>query len=106
MLTGSDQKVRSRLPHIDWGHTNFMTAGAETGDNSFMSSERNTVNPSFRLTEAGSSQDGLLECLATDTGERKGRSIMERIGVVTSLRRANGQTSSWSCVTRELAKPS
>ena len=31
---------------------------------------------------------------------------MERIGVATSLRRANGQTSSGSFVTRELAEPS
>ena len=31
---------------------------------------------------------------------------MERIGVATSLRRANGQTSSGSFVTRERAEPS
>ena len=52
-LTGSGQKARSRMPHRDLGHTNRMTAGAETGANSFVSSERNMVNPSSRLTEAG-----------------------------------------------------
>jgi hypothetical protein len=31
---------------------------------------------------------------------------MERIGVATSLRRANGLTSGWSFVTRELVEPS
>ena len=40
-LTGSSQKARSRLPHADLGHTNMMTAGAKTGANSFVSSERN-----------------------------------------------------------------
>ena len=52
-LTGSSQKARSRLPHADLGHTNIMTAGAKTGTNSFVSSERNMVNPSSRLVEAG-----------------------------------------------------
>lgn len=53
MLTGSSQKARSRLPHEDLGHTNIMTAGVETGTNSFVSSERNRTNPSSRLVEAG-----------------------------------------------------
>ena len=52
-LTGSSQKARSRLPHEDLGHTNNMTAGVETGTNSFVSSERNRLNPSSRLVEAG-----------------------------------------------------
>jgi len=52
-LTGSSQKARSRLPHEDLGHTNSMTAGVETGTNSFVSSERNRINPSSRLVEAG-----------------------------------------------------
>ena len=52
-LTGSSQKARSRLPHEDLGHTNMMTAGVETGTNSFVSSERNRINPSSRLVEAG-----------------------------------------------------
>ena len=52
-LTGSGKKARSRMPHRDLGHTNMMTAGAETGANSFVSSERNMVNPSSRLAEAG-----------------------------------------------------
>ena len=52
-LTGSSQKARSRLPHGDLGHTNSMTAGATTGTNSFVSSERNRINPSSRLVEAG-----------------------------------------------------
>ena len=52
-LTGSSQKARSRLPHEDLGHTNNMTAGVETGTNSFVSSERNRINPSSRLVEAG-----------------------------------------------------
>src|ERR1017187_2022962 len=51
-LTGSSQKARSRLPHEDLGHTNSMTAGVETGTNSFVSSERNRINPSSRLVEA------------------------------------------------------
>jgi len=52
-LTGSSQKARSRMPHRDLGHTNMMTAGVETGTNSFVSSERNRINPSSRLVEAG-----------------------------------------------------
>jgi hypothetical protein len=52
-LTGSSQKARSRLLHEDLGHTNSMTAGVETGTNSFVSSERNRINPSSRLVEAG-----------------------------------------------------
>jgi hypothetical protein len=52
-LTGSSQKARSRLPHEDLGHTNSMTAGVETGTNSFVSSEPNRINPSSRLVEAG-----------------------------------------------------
>ncbi len=52
-LTGSGQKARSWLPHQDLGHANIMTAGVETGTNSFVSSERNRLNPSFRLIEAG-----------------------------------------------------
>ena len=52
-LTGSSQKACSRLPHADLGHTNIMTAGAKTGTNSFVSSERNMVNPASRLVEAG-----------------------------------------------------
>jgi hypothetical protein len=52
-LTGSGQKARSRLPHRDLGHTNMMTAGAKIGANSFVSSERNRINPSSRLVEAG-----------------------------------------------------
>ena len=70
-LTGSNQKVRSRLPHADLRHTNVMTAGAKTGAKSFVSSEQNMVNPSFRLMEAGSSQDGLLGCRVADAGKRK-----------------------------------
>ena len=53
MLTGSSQKACSRLPHLDLGHTNITTAGAGTGANSFVSSERNVVIPSSRLVEAG-----------------------------------------------------
>src|SRR5207247_972102 len=41
-----------------------------------------------------------------DAGKSEGRSVMERIGVATSLRRANGLTSSLSFVTRELAETS
>lgn len=52
-LTGSSQKACSRLPHFDLGHANIMTAGVATGANSVVSSERNMVNPSSRLTEAG-----------------------------------------------------
>lgn len=59
-LTGSSQKACSRLPHRDLGHTNMMTAGVSTGTNSFVSSERNMVNPSSRLSEAG----GIARCAA------------------------------------------
>ena len=52
-LIGSSQKARSRMSHRDLRHTNIMTAGAETGANSFVSSERNRINPSSRLVEAG-----------------------------------------------------
>jgi hypothetical protein len=41
------------MPQIDLGHANRMTAGVATGADSFVSSERNMVNPSSRLTEAG-----------------------------------------------------
>jgi hypothetical protein len=102
-LTGSSQKARSRLPHGDLGHTNSMTAGATTGTNSFVSSERNRINPSSRLIEAGV----IARCAAGVPGRGCWKKrTSKRIGAATSPYRANGQTSSRSCVTRKLAKPS
>lgn len=40
-------------PFVKWRHTDIQTAGEKTGTNSFMLLERNTVNPTTRLTEAG-----------------------------------------------------
>jgi hypothetical protein len=55
MLTGSRQKaMQSAAPIRDLGHTDTTTAGIETGANSSMLLERNTVNPTSRLIgEAG-----------------------------------------------------
>ena len=53
-LIGSGQNGTQWVAsHEDLGHTNMMTAGVETGTNSFVSSERNRLNPSSRLVEAG-----------------------------------------------------
>ena len=93
-LTGSNQKVRSRLPHADLRHTNVMAAGAKTGANSFGSSEQNMVNPSFRLMEAGSSQEGLLGCRAADAGKRENRSVIRAdrdCNIVLPCKRADFQ---------------
>jgi hypothetical protein len=49
MLRGSRQKARGRLPHLDLGHTNILTAGVATGANSFVSSEWNRINPTSCL---------------------------------------------------------
>jgi hypothetical protein len=73
-LTGSSQKARSRLPHQDLGHANIMTAGVETGTNSFVSSERNRVKPSSRLIEAGV----IARCAGGDAGQR----MLEKANVV------------------------
>lgn len=48
MLTGSSQKARSRLPHLEFGAHGHRTAGIETGANSFVLLESNMANPSLR----------------------------------------------------------
>src|ERR1039457_6269354 len=83
-LTGSSQKARSRLPHADLGHTNMMTAGAKTGTNSFVSSERNRINPSSRLVEAGVIARCAAGCRAEDAGKSERRFVTKRIGAATS----------------------
>ena len=53
-LTGLRQKGKAvGFPFVKWGHTDIQTAGEKTGTNSFMLLERNTVNPTTRLAEAG-----------------------------------------------------
>src|SRR6185295_1670903 len=48
------KRQSSRLPHVALGaHGTSRTAGEETGATSFMLLERNTVNPTTRLIEAG-----------------------------------------------------
>ena len=69
--------------------------------------ERNTVNPIFRLFGGRSSRKS--DCWNAgqrNAGESQSRSVIERIGVAASPRRAGGQTSSRLCVTRALAEPS
>ena len=51
-------------------------------------------------------QGTLMGWRAEEAGESKCRSVMERIGVAKSSHRANGLTSGWSFVTRELVEPS
>ena len=48
-LTGLRQKAKQSVAScFAWGTRTFRTAGEETGTNSFMLLERNTVNPTFR----------------------------------------------------------
>lgn len=53
-LTGLRQKAKQSVASlVAWGTRTLRTAGEETGTNSFMLLERNTVNPTSRLSEAG-----------------------------------------------------
>jgi len=53
-LIGLSQKASQLAASPEaWGTRTFMTAGEETGTNSFMLFERNTVNPTTRLIKAG-----------------------------------------------------
>src|SRR6266516_2226302 len=52
-LTGLRQKAKQSVAScFAWGTRTFRTAGEETGTNAFMLLERNTVNPTTRLSEA------------------------------------------------------
>ena len=54
MLTGSDQKVRQSVaPPESWSTRTKQTPGVEVGAKSFLLLERNTVNPTSGLAEAG-----------------------------------------------------
>jgi hypothetical protein len=54
MLTGSGQKaMQSVAPPETWGTRTQRLPVCVAGTNSFMSSERNMLNPSSRLVEAG-----------------------------------------------------
>ena len=84
-----------------------MAAGIETGANSSMLLERNTVNPTSRLrVEAGVIARCAVEVRDRGSWRKQTPFVMERIGAATSSRRANGQTSSGSFVTRQRAEPS
>ena len=83
-----------------------MAAGIETGANSSMLLERNTVNPTSRLgVEAGVIARCAVEVMDRGSWRKQRPFVMERIGAATGSRRASGQTSSRSCVTRKLAEP-
>jgi hypothetical protein len=57
------------------------------------------------MVRQASSQGALLSWRTEDAGKSEDRPVTGRIGVATSLHRANGQTSSGSFVTRKLAEP-
>lgn len=83
-----------------------MAAGIETGANPSMLLERNTVNPTSRLgVEAGVIARCAVEVMDSGSWRKQRPFVMERIGTASGSRRANGQTSSRSCVTRKLAEP-
>jgi len=53
-LTGLSQKAKQSVASLGAGGTRTSkTAGEETGTNAFVLLERNTVNPTTRLVEAG-----------------------------------------------------
>ncbi len=109
MLTGSGQKARSRVfrcTHGTHGHSRLPVWKA--GANSFVSLELNMANPTSRLrVEAGASARN-ADGMAGRGCWKKRRPFCN--GADRELqhhsRRANGQTSSGSFVTRKLAEPS
>ena len=83
-------------------HTDIKAAGVEVGAKSFVSFKWNKVSPLSRPSGQALPQGTLLGQRVKDAGKSECRSVMERIGVATSLRCESRQTSSWSWLTREL----
>ena len=71
-----------------------------------VSPQQNRISPYRSSKGEDQPQGGSIAVRVRDRRGSQGRSVMERIGVATSLRRANGLTSGWSFVTRELVEPS
>ncbi len=85
-------------------HTDIKAAGVEVGAKSFVSFKWNKVSPLSRPSGQALPQGTLLGQRVKDAGKSECRSVMERIGVATSLRCESRQTSSWSWLTKELTE--